>query len=698
MRLFTSNTSKKFLPLVLASAVTAALTACGGGGGGSDSTAVETPAPQPVASKIEVPVDSVFAALLKGRVDHNAPEVQTANLDVDESQPTASVVEYFDAELVALNTETNEEFRFEWPMVVDESDMAASQKTVTLEPATYNFTLSVTKDSEQYIGMLAEYVISDTDEVRLPMELEPVIGETIVNIEAIMSPSHLNLEYPASELVSIEEPRIGIILDGEEYFFAVNKDTGIADVLLSIPDGEHSFDVKFYNGNIQIGRSEVGEQTLDLSAENAAFDIDIVSLQADVTVDDWELDRPFFTFNIPQEVIDEIGDISLVNLNVRLLDADGKSPDPELLPVLQREDGTYYAQHMFDHDLTAPVTAYLTFMDLTSGTPTEFSACEGTITISDTSTVGICEVGIPKPGLSFDGNLLATLSINVLKDENGDEEGGLEAQSGAEVFIDGVSAGITGSNFDTAGFLKKYEIAGPVRVSASKGELSASEDVVSTALGINNITLVLGADPLPPTGETCKSIKEAFPSAESGLYELDVDNQGGIEPFTTYCDMDTDGGGWTLVQNRQYNVPLETTYSLEDAAVSGELIQSDTSLAGAISNEAWVVLKETASELQVYSATGYTAEAIGRFYTTVDHLNGIDSSISCAPWSDAIDLLERHFLWYEADCSNSGADISGIGHSNLLYNSIIYNFLPDIWLEAAADQSGYPASTSIYVR
>jgi len=87
--------------------------------------------------------------------------------------------------------------------------------------------------------------------------------------------------------------------------------------------------------------------------------------------------------------------------------------------------------------------------------------------------------------------------------------------------------------------------------------LISATDTNSTAL---NYPELFAKEIKPPVKLSCLELKNSGVTT-SGVYEIDPDGEGGSDSFNVYCDMTTDGGGWTLVSAFYEFDPL--TYGVE---------------------------------------------------------------------------------------------------------------------------------------
>lgn len=79
---------------------------------------------------------------------------------------------------------------------------------------------------------------------------------------------------------------------------------------------------------------------------------------------------------------------------------------------------------------------------------------------------------------------------------------------------------------------------------------SVSRSSVSvTPVGPTNSSPILASYTIAPTSASCSALKSLNPTLPSGTYSIDPDGAGGNAPISAYCDMVTDGGGWTRVSS-----------------------------------------------------------------------------------------------------------------------------------------------------
>lgn len=74
---------------------------------------------------------------------------------------------------------------------------------------------------------------------------------------------------------------------------------------------------------------------------------------------------------------------------------------------------------------------------------------------------------------------------------------------------------------------------------------------------------------------SCGVIKTAYPTSPDGAYSIDPDGTGPTPAFAVFCDMTTDGGGWTMVYKKSSGV---VSANPTNDFVGGALNESDASL------------------------------------------------------------------------------------------------------------------------
>lgn len=147
----------------------------------------------------------------------------------------------------------------------------------------------------------------------------------------------------------------------------------------------------------------------------------------------------------------------------------------------------------------------------------------------------------------------------------------------------------------------------------------------------------------PPVVKSCKEILQYYPLAETGIYTIDPDGAGALPSTSCYCDMTTDGGGWTLVLNYLHtggtNPALKTltnSLPLLGSTSLGVNESSSTTTWGHVTSS--YLNAFTFSELRFYGATsGHSriihfktshSNTINYFKTGTGSMSGINTSFT----------------------------------------------------------------------
>lgn len=172
--------------------------------------------------------------------------------------------------------------------------------------------------------------------------------------------------------------------------------------------------------------------------------------------------------------------------------------------------------------------------------------------------------------------------------------------------------------------------------------------------------------------KNCKDILFYYPMSTSGVYTIDPDGSGSTSSTNCYCDMDTDGGGWTLVLNYLHkggtnpNLLLKTNSLPLLGSINLGTDESGSSTTWGHASNSYLN-KFTFSELRFYGKTsGHTriihfktshSGTISYFKSGSGSMNGIQNS------SNYI-ILSGHSAYLPASSNSFFTDQSNLAMTN----------------------------------